>query len=149
MLEDQGSWYDADGSEAVQQEHRLRGCSLCPAAPETRLESPTPSCTSAASTRSEPERMRALAEEALLLRSRGGRRRAHRRRADSLRALSFPIVDVDVEIAEIAALYRKVGDIHGLASLYHNAGYVAIAEGSYERAAAYLDEALVLAREDR
>jgi non-specific serine/threonine protein kinase len=53
------------------------------------------------------------------------------------------IVDVDAEIAEIAALYRKVGDVHGLASLYNNASYVAIMQGSYERAAAYLDETLL------
>jgi tetratricopeptide (TPR) repeat protein len=63
----------------------------------------------------------------------------------SLQLLSFPIVDVDAEIAETAALYRKFGDVHGLASLYNNAGYVAIEQGSYECAAGYLDEALVLA----
>jgi hypothetical protein len=49
------------------------------------------------------------------------------------------------EIAEIAELYRKVGDVHGVAGLYNNAGYEAIKQGRYERASAYLDETLVLA----
>jgi hypothetical protein len=92
----------------------------------------------------EPEQMRPLADEAL----------AHARKAgdegliaDALarRALSFRIVDVDAEISEAAALYRKLGDLHGLASLYNDAGYLAVAQGSYERGAAYLDEALVFA----
>ena len=120
----------------------------CLAARETRLESPTPSCTFAASTPDDPKRLRALAEEALPYARKSGDEGLI---ADalSLRALSFPIVDVDAEIAEIAALYRKVGDVHGLASLYNNAGYVAITQGSYERAAAYLDEALPIGGEDR
>ena len=40
--------------------------------------------------------------------------------------------DVDAEIAEAAAVYRKVGDVHGLAGLYNDAGYLAVTQGSYE-----------------
>jgi tetratricopeptide (TPR) repeat protein len=90
------------------------------------------------------ERVRALAEEALPYARESGDEGLI---ADalSLQLLSGSIADVDAEIAETAALYRKVGDVHGLASLYNNAGYVAIEQGSYECAAGYLDEALVLA----
>lgn len=88
--------------------------------------------------------MRVLAEQALAYARQAGRDVLI---TDALaaRALSFRIVDVDAEIAEVAALYRKVGDIHGLAGIHNNAGYVAIGQGSYERAAAYLEHALALA----
>lgn len=92
----------------------------------------------------EPERMRALGEEALSYARKAGDDGLIAQ-ALTVLTLLFPIVDVDVEIAEIAALYRKVGDIYGLTGIYLNAGYVAIAQGSYERAAAYLDEGLELA----
>jgi tetratricopeptide (TPR) repeat protein len=90
------------------------------------------------------ERVRAGAEEALPYARESGDEGLI---ADalSLQLLSLPIVDVEAEIAETAALYRKVGDVHGLASLYNNAAYAAIEQGSYECAAAYLDDALVLA----
>ncbi len=148
MLEEQGSWYDAGGVRGRPAEHRLRGRLPCLAAPETRLESPTPSCTFSGFDAGRPRARAGAGGGGTAVRSRG-RRRGLIADALSLRALSFPIVDVDAEIAEIAALYRKVGDVHGLASLYNNAGYVAITEGSYERAAAYLDEALVLGERSR
>jgi predicted ATPase/DNA-binding SARP family transcriptional activator len=141
MLEEQGSWYDAGGTEAV-----VRTASEALAL-SRRAGDPAGIADALLhlrgfDTADDPERGRALAEEAL----------PHARKAGdegliadalSLRALSFRIVDVDAEIAEIAALYRKVGDVHGLASLYNNASYAAIVQGSYERAAAYLDETLL------
>jgi tetratricopeptide (TPR) repeat protein len=143
MLEDQGSWYDPRGSKAVLQSIASEAVALSRRAGD-------PAGIAEALLRlggldtDDPERVRALAEEALGYARESGDDGLI---ADalSLRALSFPIVDVGAEIAETAALYRKVGDIHGLASLYNNAGYMAVVQGSYERAASYLDEALVLA----
>jgi predicted ATPase/DNA-binding SARP family transcriptional activator len=143
MLEEQGSAYDAGGARAVLQSTASEALAVSRRAGDPagiadallHLNDFDPD---------DSERTRALAEEALPYARESGDEGLI---ADtlSLRALSFPIVAVDAEIAEIAALYRKVGDIHGLASLYNNAGYVAVAQGSYERAAAYLAEALELA----
>jgi predicted ATPase/DNA-binding SARP family transcriptional activator len=143
MLEDQGSWYDAGGSLATSR-------SIASEAVATSRRAGDPAGIADALLRlsgfewEEPERMRALAEEALpYAREAGDDGLIADARA--VRALSFRIVDVDVEIAEVAALYRKVGDIYGLMGIYANAGYTAVGQGSYEQAAAYLDEALVLA----
>jgi len=97
----------------------------------------------------EPERLRALTEEALAYARQAGDERLVAR-ALAAHAVSSPAADVDAEIAEIAevaALYRKVGDFHGLAGLYSHAGYAAITQGNYQRAAVYMDEALVLAEQ--
>jgi predicted ATPase/DNA-binding SARP family transcriptional activator len=141
MLEEQGSWYDAGGSQAV-----IRSIASEAVALSRRAGDPAGIANAllhlSGFDTDEPKRARALAEEALPYAREAGDEGLI---ADALalRALSFRIVDVDAEIAETAALYRKVGDVHGLASLYNNASYVAIAQGSYERAAAYLDETLV------
>ena len=42
-------------------------------------------------------------------------------------------------------MYRELGDVHGLAALYNNAGYNAIGQGDDELALAYLEEAPSLA----
>jgi predicted ATPase/DNA-binding SARP family transcriptional activator len=143
MLEEQGSAYDAGGARAILQSTASEALALSRRAGDPagiadalmHLHSFDPDDSDGA---------RALAEEALPYARECGDEGLI---ADalSLRVLSFPIVDVNAEIAEIAALYRKVGDVHGLASLYNNAGYVAVTQGSYEDAAAYLDEALELA----
>jgi len=132
VLEDQGSLYDAGGSQSASMSVASEAVAL---SRRTGDEQDVPG----------QERYRALVEEAL----------PHARTAgddgliaDALaaRTLSFPIVDMGAEIAETAAVYRKVGDIHGLAGLYCNVGFTAIGQGSYERAAEYLDEALPLAK---
>src|SRR5687768_2400877 len=115
-------------------------------APEIRLGSPTHSCASAPSCRANPSASGALTEEALAYARQAGDERLVAR-ALAAHAVSSPAADVDAEIAEIAevaALYRKVGDFHGLAGLYSHAGYAAITQGNYQRAAVYMDEALVL-----
>ena len=88
--------------------------------------------------------MKALAEEALPYARTAGHEVLI---ADALaiRAVNSPISDVEAQVAEIGALYRKVGDIHGIAGLYSYAGYVAIAQGRYEHAAVFLDQTLELA----
>jgi tetratricopeptide (TPR) repeat protein len=143
MLEDQGSWYDVGGSRAASK-------SIAAEAVAASRRAGDPAGVADALLHlsefehDEPEPMRALAEEALSYAREAGDDGLI---ADALarRALSFRIVDVDAEIAETVALYRKVGDVHGLAGIYNNAGYMAVAQGSYERAARYLDEALPLA----
>ena len=139
MLEEQGSWYDAGGSKAVVRSTASEALALSRRAGDPAGIADALLHLRGFDTSDDPERGRALAQEALPYARKAGDERLI---ADalSLRALSFRIVDVDAEIAEIAALYRKVGDVHGLASLYNNASYVAITQGSYERAAAYLDE---------
>ena len=143
MLEEQGSQWDVGGSQAVLQSIASEALALSRRAGDPagiadalmHLGQVNPD---------DGERARAAAEEALPY-ARDSGDQGLIADALSLRLLSLPIVDVDAEIGETAALYRKVGDVHGLASLYNNAGYVAIEQGSYECAAAYLDEALVLA----
>ena len=143
MLEEQGSAYDAGGAQAVLQSTASEALAL-----SRRAGDPAGIADALMHQHGfnpdDPERARALAEEALPYARESGDDGLI---ADalSLRALSFPIADVDAEIAETAALYRKVGDVHGLASLYNNAGYLAVTQGSYELAATYLDEALELA----
>ena len=144
MLEDQGSWYDVDGSLAT-------GRSIASEAVALSRRAGDPAGIADALLHlsgfalDEPEQVRPLAEEALTHARKAGDETLI---ADALarRALSFRIADVDAEIAEAAAVYRKVGDVHGLAGLYNNAGYAAITQGSYELAATYLDEALACAR---
>jgi predicted ATPase/DNA-binding SARP family transcriptional activator len=143
MLEDQGSWYDVGGSRASSRSIALEAVAM------SRRAGDPAGIADALLHLSEfeqdrPEPTRALAEEALTY-ARAAADDALIADALARRALSFRIVDVDAEIAEVAALHRKVGDIHGLAGIYNNAGYMAITQGSYERAAAYLDEALPLA----
>jgi predicted ATPase/DNA-binding SARP family transcriptional activator len=143
MLEEQGAWYGAGGSEVV------RSTASEALALSRRAGDPAGIADALLhlrgfDTADDPERGRALAEEALPYARKAGDE-GLMADALSLRALSFPIADIDAEIAETAALYRKVGDVHGLASLYNNASWVAIAQGRYERAAAYLDETLVAA----
>ena len=143
MLEDQGSWYDVGGSRAASRSIASEALAL-----SRRAGDPAGIADAllhfSQFEQDEPGPIRELAEEALM----------HAREAgddgliaDALarRALSFRIADVDAEIAEAAALHRKVGDIHGLAGIYNNAGYMAVTQGSYECAAAYLDKALPLA----
>jgi predicted ATPase/DNA-binding SARP family transcriptional activator len=143
MLEDQGSWYDAGGSLATSRSIASEAVAL-----SRRARDPAGLADAllhlSGFALDKAERMRPLAEEALEQAREAGDEVLI---ADALsrRALSFRIADVDAEIAEAAAVYRKVGDVHGLASLYNDAGYLAVAQGSYERAAAYLDEALVFA----
>ena len=143
MLQDQGAWYDADGSEVASRRTASEAVALSRRAGDPAGIADALLCLSGFE-HEEPERMRALAEEALSYAREAGDDGliAHTR---TVMALSLPIVDVDVEVAEIAALYRTLGDVYGLTGIYLNAGYVAIAQGSYERAAAYLDEGLVLA----
>jgi tetratricopeptide (TPR) repeat protein len=143
MLEEQGSWYDLGGSHAVLQSVASEALAL-----SRRAGDPAGIADALMHLgQVDPfdfERVRALAEEALPYARESGDEGLI---ADalSLQLLSGSIADVDAEIAETAALYRKVGDVHGLASLYNNAGYTAIEQGSFACAAAYLDEALVLA----
>jgi predicted ATPase/DNA-binding SARP family transcriptional activator len=143
MLEEQGSAYDPGGARAVLQSTASEALAL-----SRRAGDPAGIADALMHQHDfnpdDPEGDRALAEEALPYARESGDEGLI---ADalSLRLLSFPIVDVDAEIAETAALYRKVGDVHGLASLYNNAGYLAVTQGSYEHAATYLDEALELA----
>ena len=147
MLDEQGAWYDANGvvaakniaSEAVELSRRAGD----PAGIADGLLCLTSFVLD------EPERLRALTEEALTYAHQAGEERLIAR-ALAAHALSSPAADVDAgiaEIAEVAALYRKVGDFHGLAGLYSHAGYAAITQGNYQRAAAYVDEALVLAEQ--
>jgi predicted ATPase len=144
MLEEQGWQWDVGGSQAI-----LRSIASEALALSRRAGDPAGIADAllhlVQANPEDAERARAGAEEALPYARESGDEGLI---ADalSLQLLSFPIVDVDAEIAETAALYRKVGDVHGLASLYNNAGYTAIGQGSYECAAAYLDEALVLAK---
>jgi len=143
MLEEQGSQWDVGGSHAILQSVASEALALSRRAGDPagiadallHLGQVDPN---------DAERARAGAEEALPYARESGDQGII---ADALsvQLLSFPIVDVHGEIAETAALYRKLGDVHGLASLYNNAGYVAIEQGSYECATVYLDEALVLA----
>lgn len=148
MLGDQGAWYGAHGSveagksiafEAVAMSRRAGD----PAGIADALLHLTDFMLE------DHERVRALAEEALSYARKAGDEGLI---ADALavRVASSRIADADAELAEIegiAARYRKVGDVHGIAGLYNNAGYAAITRGDAERAAAYLDKTLVLARE--
>jgi tetratricopeptide (TPR) repeat protein len=143
MLEDQGSWYDVGGSRESSRSIALEAVAM------SRRAGDPAGVADALLHLSEfgqdkPEPMRALAEEALTYAREAGDEALI---ADALgrRALTFRIVDVEAEIAEVAAMHRKVGDIHSLAGIYNNAGYMAITQGSYQRAAAYLDEARPLA----
>jgi tetratricopeptide (TPR) repeat protein len=143
MLEEQGAWFDVGGSRAA-------GMTAASEAVAVSRRAGDPAGLAEAllhlSTfvQSEPEHMRALAEEALAYarQAEAGGVVAH---ALAIRTLSFRIVEVEAEIAQAAALLREVGDIHSLAGLYNDAAYLAIGQGSYERANAYLDEALPLA----
>ena len=143
MLEEQGSWYDAGGSLAAAMTAASEAVAVSRGAgdPAGIADALLHLSTFV---QDEPERMRALAEEALPYARQAGDDGLI---ADALafRTLSFRIVEVEAEIAETAALYREVGDIHGLAGLYNDAAYMAIGQGSYERAAEYLNEALPLA----
>ena len=141
ILENQGSWYDVDGSQAT-------GWNIASDAVALSRRAGDPAGIAEALLHlhgfplDDPGSARALAEEALPYAREAGDEGLI---ADALalRVCSFQIADVDAEIAEAAALYRNVGDVHGLAGLYNDAGYLAVVQGSYERAAAYLDEALV------
>jgi predicted ATPase/DNA-binding SARP family transcriptional activator len=143
MLEDQGSWYDVGGSRATSRSIALEAVAM-----SRRAGDPAGIADAllhlSGFEQDRPEPKRALAEEALTYAREAGDE-ALIADALAMRALSFRIVDVGAEIAEVAALHRKVGDIHSLAGIYNNAGYMAITQGSYECAAAYLDEALPLA----
>jgi MalT-like TPR region len=142
-LENQGSWYDFEGSWAA-------GKSIASEAVALSRSAGDPAGIAEAILNlagfepDDPDDFRALADEALPYARKSGDERLI---ADALalHALSLPIADVDAEIAETAALYRKVGDVHGLAGLYNNVGYTAVTQGSYERAAVYLQEALPIA----
>ena len=143
MLEDQGSWYDVGGSRASSRSIALEAVAM-----SRRAGDPAGIADAllrlSAFEQDKPEPIRALAEEALTY-ARAAADEALIAEALAKRALSFRIVDVDAEIAEAAALHRKLGDIHGLAGIYNDAGYLAITQGSYERGTAYLDETLPLA----
>jgi predicted ATPase len=142
-LENQGSWYDFEGTWAA-------GKSIASEAVALSRSAGDPAGIAEAILNlagfepDDPDDFRALADEALPYARKSGDERLI---ADALalRALSLRIADVDAEIAETAALYRKVGDVHGLAGLYNNVGYTAVTQGSYERAAGYLHEALPIA----
>jgi predicted ATPase len=146
MLEEQGSLYDAGGSQAASKSVASEAVAL-----SRRTGDPAGIAQAllrlSAFEQDAPDgdRLRALVEEALPYARAAGNDRLI---ADALaaRALLFPIVDMGAEIAETAGLYRKVGDIHGIAGLYCNVGFVATGQGSYECAAEYLDEALPLAK---
>jgi predicted ATPase/DNA-binding SARP family transcriptional activator len=143
MLEDQGSWYDVGGSREASRSIASEAVALSRRAGDAAGVADALLHLSEFD-EDEPGPMRALAEQALTYAREAGDDALI---ADALarRALSFRIADVDAEIAEVAALHRKVGDIHGLAGIYNNAGYMAATQGSYEHATAYLDEALALA----
>ena len=143
MLEEQGAWFDAGGSQAAAMTAASEAVAV-----SRRAGDPAGIAEALLHLRSfvrnEPEHERALVEEALACarQAEDGGLIAH---TLAVRTLLFRIVEVEAEIAEAAALLREVGDIHGLAELYNDAAYDAIGQGSYERAAAYLDEALPLA----
>jgi predicted ATPase/DNA-binding SARP family transcriptional activator len=142
-LEDQGSWFDAGGSLATARSTASEALAL-----SRRAGDPAGIADAllhlSGFALDQAEHLRPLADEALTHARDAGDEGLI---ADALarRALSFRIVDVEAEISEAVALYRKIGDLHGLASLYNDAGYLAVAQGSYERGAAYLDDALVFA----
>ena len=89
-----------------QLEHRLSRRSRCLAAPATRLESPTRSCTSAVSSRTSPSRRGRWQRRRSRMPARPPTMRSSPTRSHFGRC-SFRIVDVDAEIAEAAALYRE------------------------------------------
>jgi predicted ATPase/DNA-binding SARP family transcriptional activator len=143
VLENQGSWYDVEGSRAASKSIASEAVALSRSAGDPAgIAEALLNLTGFAL--DDPDNFRALADEALPYARQSGDEGLI---ADALglRALSFQIADVDAEIAETIALYRKVGDVHGLAALYNNVGYTAAVQGSYERAAAYLDQALPVA----
>ena len=105
MLEDQGSWYDVDGSQATGW-NIASDAVACLVAPETRLESPKRSYTFSGFPLDDAGSARALAEEALPYAREAGDKGLI---ADALalRVFSFQIADVDAEIAEAAALLSR------------------------------------------
>ena len=147
MLEDQGSWFDADGSRAAGRAIADEAVAMSRRAGDQAGVADALLHLSPFED-SHPERRLALAEEALRFAHEAGDEGLIAD-ARAVRALSFRIVDIDAEIAEIAEIYRKVGDAHGLVGLYNNVGYVAIAQGSYERAAEYLEDARVVVEATR
>ena len=140
LLEDQGAWHGS----------RAESLSIASKAVALSRRAGDPAGIAAALlhlsafVQDDPERVKALAEEALPYARTAGDELLI---ADALaiRAVNSPISDVEAQVAEIGALYRKVGDIHGIAGLYSYAGYVAIAQGRYEHAAVFLDQTLELA----
>ena len=139
-LEDQGAMYDAGGSLSAARRIASEAVALSRRVgdPAAVAEALINLCLMEDEDR--PERMRALAEEALAhARTAGSARLVADARA--ARALTFRIADVEAEIAEVAGLYRELGDVHGLAAIYNNAGYNAIGQGDDERALAYLEDA--------
>ena len=140
LLEDQGAWHGS----------RAESLSIASKAVALSRRAGDPAGIAAALlhlsafVQDDPERVKALAEEALPYARTAGHEVLI---ADALaiRAVNSPISDVEAQVAEIGALYRKVGDIHGIAGLYSYAGYVAIAQGRYEHAAVFLDQTLELA----
>ena len=143
MLENQGSWYDVEGSWAASKKIASEAVALSRSAGDPAGIAEAILNLTGFSL-DDPDDFRALAGEALPYARTSGDEGLI---ADALalRALSLPIADIDAEIAATAALYRKVGDLHGLAGLYNNVGYTAVTQGSYERAAAYLEKALPIA----